>query len=114
MAYAHATGYKVERSTNGTVWTALSPNPLTPGSYFVPEYTEGRDAGSLTIKGSAAAIDSVKPLAQAKGVLLEASIEAEAGPVVGDADRLQQVIWNLLTNAIKFTPSGGGVTVSSA
>ncbi|HEX3770250.1 MAG TPA: ATP-binding protein [Polyangiaceae bacterium] len=59
-----------------------------------------------------AAIDSVKPLAQVKGVALEASVEPESGPIVGDADRLQQVVWNLLTNAIKFTPAGGHVRAS--
>ena len=59
-----------------------------------------------------AAVDAVRATAQAKGVMLETQIEP-AGTVLGDADRLQQVLWNLLSNAVKFTPRGGSVTVSS-
>lgn len=56
-----------------------------------------------------AAVDAVRPMAEAKGVALEWVAEAR-GPVLGDPDRVQQVAWNLLTNAIKFTPAGGVVT----
>jgi PAS domain S-box-containing protein len=58
-----------------------------------------------------AAIDSVRPTADAKGVRLEALLDPDAGPVSGDAGRLQQVAWNLLSNAVKFTPKGGRVQV---
>jgi len=58
-----------------------------------------------------AALDSVRPAADAKGIQLEVSIAPLASPVLGDADRLQQVIWNLLSNSIKFTSRGGRVEV---
>jgi signal transduction histidine kinase/CheY-like chemotaxis protein len=60
-----------------------------------------------------AAVETVRPIAMAKGVRLEMLIESHAGPLAADAGRLQQVMTNLLSNAIKFTPGGGAVRVSS-
>ena len=59
-----------------------------------------------------AAIDAVRPAADAKGVRIERVLEAPEVPVSGDPDRLQQVAWNLLSNAVKFTPRGGKVQVN--
>ncbi len=56
-----------------------------------------------------AALDVVRPAADAKGVRLQSILDPKVGPVSGDPDRLQQVMWNLLSNAIKFTPKGGRV-----
>jgi PAS domain S-box-containing protein len=56
-----------------------------------------------------AAAESLRPAAELKGVSLQLSAKADAGPVLGDRERLQQVVWNLLSNAVKFTPVGGSV-----
>lgn len=61
-----------------------------------------------------AAIDTVRPAADAKNIRIEKFYAADVGTIAGDPARLQQVIWNLLSNAIKFTPSGGTVTIELA
>jgi PAS domain S-box-containing protein len=58
-----------------------------------------------------AATETVRPAAESKGILLQFELDQGAGLVSGDAMRLQQIVWNLLTNAIKFTPGEGLVTV---
>ena len=57
------------------------------------------------------ALDSVRPAAEAKGIIVVPVLDSHAHTVPGDANRLQQVAWNLLSNAIKFTPRGGRVDV---
>lgn len=59
-----------------------------------------------------AALETVKPAADAKDVRITKVLDPAVGSIVGDFDRLQQVIWNLLSNAVKFTPKGGRVQVS--
>ncbi len=68
------------------------------------------DLGTIII----AAVDGLRPAAEAKHIRLQLQLDSPAGQVSGDPDRLQQVAWNLISNAIKFTPKGGRVLVRLA
>jgi signal transduction histidine kinase len=81
----------MSRITSGKV--RLDAQPVAPASFIE------------------AAIETVRPAAEAKGIRLEKILDPLAGPVSGDPHRLQQVVWNLLSNAIKFTPKEGKVQV---
>src|SRR5262249_7831398 len=57
------------------------------------------------------AIESIVAAAEAKGIEIRRHFDPSAGGVLGDAERLQQVVWNLLSNAVKLPPTGGRVAV---
>lgn len=59
-----------------------------------------------------AALETIVPAAEAKGVLVLTAWSDESALVSGDPERLQQIVWNLLSNAVKFTPRGGRIEVS--
>ncbi|MEJ0036392.1 MAG: ATP-binding protein [Gammaproteobacteria bacterium] len=59
-----------------------------------------------------AAVDAVKPASEAKELQIAIDADPSVGPISGDPDRLQQIVWNLLTNSVKFTNKGGRIDVS--
>jgi signal transduction histidine kinase/CheY-like chemotaxis protein len=65
----------------------------------------------LVTRAVEAALETVRPMADAKGIALHSSPDQQAGIIEADPDRFQQVLWNLLSNAVKFTPRGGNVRV---
>jgi signal transduction histidine kinase len=58
-----------------------------------------------------AALDTIRPAAEAKEISVESVLDTGASPITGDGARIQQIIWNLLSNAVKFTPKGGRIQV---
>jgi PAS domain S-box-containing protein len=81
----------MSRMTTGKLQVELEPLPVVP----VLE----------------AALESIRPAAQAKGIAIHTNWQLQDANILADATRLQQVLWNLLSNAVKFTPAGGRIAV---
>jgi signal transduction histidine kinase/CheY-like chemotaxis protein len=106
---------QADRALETIVRSAKSQNQLINDLLDVSRITTGRmrlDVAPLKL-GSVieAAVETVRPAAEAKGIRLSALLDPAADTVSGDAERLQQVVWNLLSNAVKFAPKGGRVEV---
>jgi PAS domain S-box-containing protein len=121
MGWAHMmrlgklTPANVERAVETIYRNAKSQNQLVADLLDVSRIISGklrldvRTVDLLYIVN--AAIDSIRPAAEAKGIRLQPILDSSVGPISGDADRLQQIVWNLLTNAVKFTPKGGRIQI---
>jgi CheY-like chemotaxis protein len=66
---------------------------------------------TLLAKAVESAMQAILPIAEDRGISVTADLAADVGVVRADPERLQQVVWNLLNNAVKFTPSGGSAQV---
>ncbi len=85
----------------------LDISRLTSGRYAL-------DLGTVSLVDVLeSSIESLRPSAEAKGLVIESRFASDTGTVHGDVTRLQQVVWNLLSNAVKYTPPGGTVSLST-
>jgi hypothetical protein len=84
----------VSRIVSGTLQVTLKPVALGP---VIAE-----------------ALEQIQRQADEKGVVLEVGVDPDVGEIAADADRLRQIVWNLASNAVKFTPAGGRVWISAA
>jgi signal transduction histidine kinase len=107
----------VQRAANVIRQNATSQAQLIDDILDVSRIVGGRlviESGLVTVKRVIEdAIDSLMPAAQAKAIHVTREL-ADDLHILGDRDRLQQVVWNLVSNAFKFTPKGGSVTVRLA
>jgi signal transduction histidine kinase len=97
---------------------AMTLNQLVDDLLDMSRIVAGRlrlDVQSVKLDGLvSAAVDTVRPAAQAKGIEIATTIDPAAASIMGDPVRLQQVIWNLLSNAVRFTPKDGRIEVRVA
>jgi signal transduction histidine kinase len=107
-AAAHRAAETIERNTR--LQTQLIDDLLDDSRIVAGKLTLDERAVDL-LPVIDAAIEAVRPAASAKGLQVETELDPSAGPVLGDPGRLQQVVWNLVSNAVKFTPPAGGVEV---
>jgi len=115
MRVGNLTPANVERAVETIYRNAKSQAQLVADLLDVSRIISGKlrlDVRTVDLIGIVnAAVDSIRPAAEAKGIRLQTMFDPAAGRISGDADRLQQIVWNLLTNAAKFTPKGGRIQV---
>jgi PAS domain S-box-containing protein len=116
LLYRHARPEGVRRGLEAIERSARTQSKLIDDLLDMSRIITGRLCLNVSaIKVPAvieAVLESVEPAAKAKGIRLEFSGDSAAGRLIGDPNRLQQIVWNLIDNAIKFTPQGGDVRVS--
>ncbi|MFN2571813.1 MAG: ATP-binding protein [Gemmatimonadales bacterium] len=111
-----ADGVSIERSIDAIERSARIQARLTDDLLDVSRIVSGKLDLALERVDVAAvvreAIEIVRPMAETNSVALQSTMEEPVGPVRGDPARIRQIVWNLLTNAIKATPPGGRITVA--
>jgi PAS domain S-box-containing protein len=96
---------------NATLQTKLIDDLLDVSRIITGKLTLDRRAIEMAHVVSDA-VNTIRPAADARSITIVTNFDAETGPVLGDANRLQQVVWNLLSNAVKFTPKHGHIEVA--
>jgi signal transduction histidine kinase len=103
-----------KRAATAIVQSAVAQTRLVDDLLDLSRVVTGRlrlDVGPVDLRGVVdAALDVVRPAANAKDITLVTTL-AEVGPMQGAPDRLQQVVWNIVANAVKFTSRGGRIDV---
>jgi signal transduction histidine kinase/ActR/RegA family two-component response regulator len=103
----------VQRATNAIARNAHAQVQLVDDLLDLARITSGKmrlDVGMIDLRNVLnGALEAVRPAADAKSIAIDADAGEEPCLVVGDSARLQQVVWNVLMNAVKFTPNGGNV-----
>jgi hypothetical protein len=107
---------KVAHGLDSIVRNAFAQNQLIEDLLDVSRIISGKMRLSVEMvelaQVVANAVDVVQTAADAKGVRIHSVLDPDAGIIAGDPTRLQQIAWNLLTNAVKFTPKDGRVHVT--
>jgi two-component system CheB/CheR fusion protein len=110
-----ADGTSIERSIDAIERSARIQARLTDDLLDVSRIVAGKlDLALERVEIAAVvreALEMVRAMAETKSVALEASIGDSVGSVLGDPTRIRQIVWNLLTNAIKATPAGGRIMI---
>jgi CheY-like chemotaxis protein len=109
------TGEKQSRAVDTVVRNAASLTQIVEDVLDVSRIVSGKlrlDVQPVDLADVIAeAVETTRPAAEAKGIRVETIVDPRTGQVSGDPERLRQVLWNLCSNAVKFTPRGGHVQV---
>jgi signal transduction histidine kinase/CheY-like chemotaxis protein len=118
IARRQAAGSDVDRALATIERNAQAQTRIIDDVVDISRMTSGRLRVEIepteVVKPIEAAVQAVRPAADARGIALDVHIGEGIGTIPADAARLEQIVWNILSNAIKFTPRGGHVELTAA
>jgi signal transduction histidine kinase/DNA-binding response OmpR family regulator len=117
IARRQAAGTDVDRALSTIERNAQAQTRIIDDVVDISRMTSGRLRVEIepteVAKAIEGAVQAVRPAADARGVRLDVAVDDGIGAIPADTERLQQIVWNILSNAIKFTPRGGRVELSA-